>query len=254
MKDIFLHNDDCLKIMDILISKGVKVDAIITDPPYGKTQAKWDNIIPMKEMWEKINKIKRNKNTPIILFGDEPFSSKIRLSNEKEYKYDWKWEKTQATGHFMAKKRPLKAHEDIMVFYEKQCLYKPQKTTGHKPTNSFKKTIETQNKTELYGNCKKEINGGGNTDRNPRSVYLCKSDKQKINLHSTQKPIKLMDMLVKTYSKEGDTVLDFTAGSMSTGIACIMNNRKFIGIEINKECFEKGKKRIENYLKTGDAL
>ena len=232
-------------MMDNLISKGVKVDAIITDIPYGTTHCKWDSIIPFEDMWKRIKEI-RKPTTPIVLFGSEPFSSSLRLSNIKEYKYDWKWEKTQATGFFNAKKQPMRCIEDICVFYQKQCLYNPQKTEGHKPVNSYTKYLSTVNKTEVYGKCTKELSGGGNTDRFPRQLLTYSSDKQTCYLHPTQKPVALMEYLIKTYTNEGDLVLDFTMGSGTTGVACVNTNRNFIGIELDKKYFEIAKDRIEN--------
>lgn len=244
MSDIQLYNGDCLEIMDNLIQQGIKVDAVITDIPYGTTRCKWDSIIPFEEMWKRIKEI-RKPTTPIVLFGSEPFSSSLRLSNIKEYKYDWKWEKTQATGFFNAKKQPMRCIEDICVFYQKQCLYNPQKTEGHKPVNSYTKYLSTVNKTEVYGKCTKELSGGGNTDRFPRQLLTYPSDKQTCYLHPTQKPLALMEYLVKTYTNEGDTVLDFTMGSGTTGVACVNTNRDFIGIELDKNYFNIAKERIE---------
>lgn len=243
MSDITLYNGNCLEVMDNLIQQGIKVDAIITDIPYGTTHCKWDSIIPFEEMWKRIKEI-RKPITPIVLFGSEPFSSSLRLSNIKEYKYDWKWEKTQATGFFNAKKQPMRCIEDICVFYQKQCLYNPQKTEGHKPVNSYTKYLSTVNKTEVYGKCTKELSGGGNTDRFPRQLLTYSSDKQTCYLHPTQKPVELMEYLVKTYTNEGDTVLDFTMGSGTTGVACKNLNRNFIGIELDEKYFNIAKERI----------
>ena len=243
MPNITLYNGDCLEVMDNLIQQGIKVDAIITDIPYGTTHCKWDSIIPFEEMWKRIKEI-RKPITPIVLFGSEPFSSSLRLSNIKEYKYDWKWEKTQATGFFNAKKQPMRCIEDICVFYQKQCLYNPQKTEGHKPVNSYTKYLSTVNKTEVYGKCTKELSGGGNTDRFPRQLLTYSSDKQTCYLHPTQKPLELMEYLVKTYTNESDTVLDFTMGSGTTGVACKNLNRNFIGIELDEKYFNITKERI----------
>ena len=241
---IELFQGDCLEIIPKLVKKGLKVDSIITDIPYGTTQCKWDVIIPFEDMWKNIKEIRKD-NTAIILFGSEPFSSFLRLSNIKEYKYDWKWEKTQATGFFNAKKQPMRCIEDICVFYKKQCLYNPQKTQGHKPVNSYTKYLKTVNKTEVYGKCTKEISGGGETDRYPRNRLTFASDKQTSYLHPTQKPLALMEYLVKTYTNENDIVLDFTMGSGTTGVACMNLNRRFIGIEKEEKYFEIAKERIK---------
>lgn len=243
MSNIKLYNGDCLEVMNNLIQQGIKVDAIITDIPYGTTHCKWDSIIPFEDMWKRIKEI-RKPTTPIVLFGSEPFSSSLRLSNIKEYKYDWKWEKTQATGFFNAKKQPMRCIEDICVFYQKQCLYNPQKSEGHKPVNSYTKYLSTVNKTEVYGKCTKELSGGGNTDRFPRQLLTYSSDKQTCYLHPTQKPVALMEYLVKTYTNEEDLVLDFTMGSGTTGVACKNLNRNFIGIELDENYFNIAKERI----------
>lgn len=244
MSKVELYQGDCLEVMQQLIDKGVKVDAIITDIPYGTTKCKWDIVIPFDKMWNCLKKLRKD-TAPIVLFGNEPFSSHLRLSNVKEYKYDWKWEKTQATGFFNAKKQPMRCIEDICVFYNKQCTYNFQKTLGHKPVNSYTKYLETVNKTEVYGKCTQELSGGGNTDRFPRQLITFKSDKQTNYLHPTQKPLALMEYLVKTYTNEGDTVLDFTMGSGTTGVACKNLNRNFIGIELDENYFKIAKERID---------
>lgn len=245
MSQIELYNGDCLEIMQQLIDKEIKVDAIVTDPPYGTTRCKWDSVIPFDKMWNCIRQIRKDKS-PTILFGSEPFSSNLRLSNAKEYKYDWKWEKTQPTGFFNAKKQPMRCIEDICVFYKIQCLYNPQKTNGHKPTNNYTKYLKNVDKTQVYGKCTQEISGGGNTDRYPRQLLTYSSDRQTCYLHPTQKPIALMEYLVKTYTNEGDTVLDFCMGSGSTGVAAKRLNRNFIGIEVDRTYFDIAKQRIEN--------
>lgn len=243
MSEVALFNGDCLEVMDTLINNGVKVDAIITDPPYGTTQCKWDEIIPFNLMWDRL-RLLRKENSPIILFGSEPFSSKLRLSNIQEYKYDWYWQKTQPTGFFNAKKQPMRCIETISVFYKKQVKYNYIKTQGHKPVNTYTKYLSTVNKTSVYGKCSKELSGGGNTDRYPIQLLTFSSDKQTNYLHPTQKPLALMEYLVKTYTDEGDLILDFTMGSGTTGRACKNLNRNFIGIEIDKKYFEIAKERI----------
>ena len=237
---------DCIERMKELPENSV--DTIITDPPYGTTACKWDSVIPFDLMWGQLNRLIKS-NGAIILFGSEPFSSYLRISNIKNYKYDWVWEKTQATGFFNVKKRPLVAHENICVFYKEQCLFIPHKTKGHSPINNYTKRAEIQNKTTVYGKCTKDISGGGETERYPRSVQIFSSDKQKNKLngtiHPTQKPVALMEYLIKTYTNEKDAVLDFTMGSGTTGIACVNTNREFIGIEKEPEYMEIAKKRLE---------
>lgn len=151
-----------------------------------------------------------------------------------------------------AKKMPMKAHENILVFYKKLPIYNPQKTTGHKPIHSYTKYIKTQNNTELYGYMKQEISGGGETDRYPRSIITFASDKQTCHLHPTQKPVTLLEYFIKTYTNEEMLVLDNCMGSGSTGIACINTNRNFIGIELDKQYFDIAKERLTSYKKCND--
>ncbi len=177
-----------------------------------------------------------------------PYDKVLGCSNLKELRYEWIWEKTAATGHLNSKKMPLKSHENILVFYGSLPTYNPQKTTGHKPVNSYTKHVGDG---DCYGTTQVGISGGGSTERYPRSVQKFSSDKQKSNLHPTQKPLALMEYLVKTYTNEGDTILDFAMGSGTTGVACVRNNRRFIGIEVDSEYFKISENRImREYLLT----
>ena len=176
------------------------------------------------------------------MFAQTPFDKVLGCSNLKELKYEWIWEKTTATGHLNAKKMPMKAHENILVFYDKLPTYNPQKTTGHKPAN---RCTKHRGDGSNYGKTKVGISGGGQTDRYPRSVQVFKTDKQKVSLHPTQKPVALLEYLINTYSNEGDTVLDFTFGSCSTGVAALSTNRKFIGVEMEEKYFDIGASRME---------
>ena len=245
-----LMQGDCLVGMNELIKGNIKVDAIIVDLPYGTTQNKWDSIIPFEPMWECINKLRRD-NTPIIMFAQIPFDKVLGCSNLKELKYEWIWEKTQATGHLNAKKMPMKAHENILVFYKKLPTYNPIKTTGHKPMNSGvrRSSLKNNNYNEIN---KVDLPFGGDTDRFPRTVLKFKSDKQLEYLHPTQKPVELLEYLIKTYTNDGDLVLDFTAGSFTTAIACLNTKREFIGIELDETYFKIGTNRVENHVKTLD--
>jgi len=231
-----LIKGDCLKEMDRLIAEGVIVDAIITDPPYGTTACKWDSVIPFDEMWKRLNKLIK-PNGAIVLFGSEPFSSALRMSNIKNYKYDWVWEKEQGANFMNVKYQPYKVHENILIFSNKSHFYKPQKTKG-KPYISGKGLSG-----EAVGNVKK-VQTKNNGDRFPRSVQKFTTDKSK-SKHPTQKPLELMEYLIKTYTNENELVLDFTMGSGTTGVACKNLNRRFIGIEKEKNYFNIAKKRIE---------
>lgn len=234
---------DCLDIMPKSIDDK-SIDLVLCDLPYGTTKAKWDSVIDLDRLWLEYKRIIK-PNGVILLFAQTPFDKVLGVSNLKWLKYEWIWEKTQATGHLNAKKMPMKAHEQILVFYNKLPTYNPQKTTGHKPINSYTKYIETQNNTELYGKMNKEIKGGGETDRYPRSVLKYASDKQTEYLHSTQKPLKLCEYLIKTYTNEGDLVLDNTAGSGTTGLAAKNLNRNYILIEKEEEHYQTILKRLE---------
>lgn len=239
---IDLYNGDCLEVMAQLAKKGVKVDAVITDPPYGTTACSWDSIIPLDKMWECLKQLRKD-NTAILLFGNEPFNSYLRISNVNEFKYDIYWQKERATNIFQLKKRPAKVIETINVFYKKQCIYNPQmiKYEGPKRTNKIKDgklgvLVDSQNR--------KPYEYQDNGVRYPLQIVQFKRDILTSNLHPTQKPLALMEYLVKTYTNEGDTVLDFTMGSGTTGVACKNLNRNFIGIEKDKHYFEIAEERI----------
>lgn len=237
-----LINSDCIEAMKSI--PDASIDAIITDPPYGTTACKWDSVIDFKLMWEQLNRIIK-PNGAIVLFSQSPFDKVLGASNIKSLRYEWIWEKTKATGHLNAKKMPMKAHENILVFYKKLPTYNPQKTTGHKPVNSYTKCIKKGTADgQVYGKTG-VVSGGGNTDRYPRSVQVFASDTQKSKLHPTQKPVELMEYLIKTYTNENETVLDFTMGSGSTGVACVNTKRNFIGIELDESYFNIAKSRIE---------
>jgi DNA modification methylase len=238
-----LIQGDCLEVMDKMIEKDIKVDAIITDIPYGTTQCKWDEIIPFDKMWEKINKI-INPNTPIILFGNEPFSSKLRLSNIKNYKYDWKWDKVRGVGHLNAKKRPMMCIEDIMVFYNKPCTYNPQMREREKPRVSMNNATQ-----EVYGKSQDNFVGETLDKKYPINlITYSKSAQEDMMYHPTQKPLALMEYLINTYSNENDLILDFTCGSGSTLIASKNLKRKCIGIELDEKYCEITKKRLEENM------
>ena len=243
MADEFkLYNGDCIEVMNRLISDGVKVDSVITDIPYGTTACEWDSVIPFDKMWDCIKRIRKD-NTPVLLFGNEPFNSYLRISNIDEYKYDIYWQKERATNIFQLKKRPAKVIETINVFYKNQCTYNPQMTdyTGPKRTNKIKDgklgiLVDSQNRKPY------EYKDTGK--RYPLQIVKFKRDVLTSNLHPTQKPLELMEYLVKTYSNEGDTVLDFTMGSGTTGVACKNTNRKFIGIELDENYYKIAQERI----------
>ena len=241
---IDLRQGDCLELMKDIPDKSI--DMILCDLPYGTTSCKWDVIIPFDKLWEQYNRIIKD-NGAIVLFGSEPFSSKLRMSNLKNYKYDWKWLKSRKTGFQMVRKRPLKCYEDILVFYNKQpTYYNTELIKLEKPINSYRKngkggtllnTIKCQKgRTQEYTNYNKDT--------------LCFNNEHNVNaLHPTQKPVALLEYLIKTYTNEGDTVLDNCMGSGSTGVASINTNRNFIGIELDENYFNIAKERINNIVR-----
>ena len=243
-----LYNGECLNIMDKLIAEGVVVDAIITDPPYGTTACKWDTVIPFEEMWLRLNKLIK-PNGAIVLFGSEPFSSALRMSNIKNYKYDWIWDKHIPRNFANAKKMPMSKHELISVFNCKGFYY-PQMTLRDKPItvkNYAKKGKESSYQMNKDGSNDKAYTY---THKNPDSIILGKWMANKGKTHPTQKPVSLMEYLIKTYTNENELVLDFTMGSFTTAIACLNTKRNFIGIELDDKYFEAGSERVEEHLKT----
>ena len=229
---------DCLEEMDKLIEQWIKVDAIITDPPYWKTACKWDSVIPFDAMWERLNKLIK-PNWAIVLFGSEPFSSALRMSNIKNYKYDWMWQKQQGTNPMLAKKRPLKDYENIIVFNAN--IYNPQMSIG-KPYSWFEDKRKKMWEAVGGGVSKHRNNPSGS--RYPKTII--KFNTERSGFHPTQKPVALMEYLIKTYTNEWETVLDFTMWSWTTGVACKKLNREFIGIELDDKYFEIAKNRIES--------
>ena len=241
-------NGDCFDVFPHISDKSI--DMIFCDLPYGTTKCKWDSILPLDKLWLEYKRVLKDGGV-VVLFGQTPFDKVLGCSNLPWLKYEWIWEKTQATGFYNAKKMPMKAHENILVFYNKNHKYNPQKTEGHKPINPYTKKAEVQNKTELYGKVTMDISGGGDTDRFPRSVQIFSSDKQKNKLngtlHPTQKPLELVEMFIKTYTDEGDLVLDNCMGSGTAPLACYKLNRGVIGIEKEKKYFDITIKRFDNY-------
>ena len=234
-----LINGDCLELMKDIPSGSV--DFVLTDPPYGTTACKWDSVIPFESMWEQLNRIIK-PNGAICLFGSEPFSSALRMSNIKNFKYDWYWQKTKPSGHLNAKKQPLRKIENISVFYEKQCTYNPQGLIFGSFDNN-RPSRKNKEKGEYTFGIEKDF-GISEATNYPNNVLSYSNGNNK-NVHPTQKPIALLEYLIKTYTNEGETVLDFTMGSGSTGVACINTNRDFIGIELDENYFNIAKKRIE---------
>ena len=235
-----LYRGDCLEIMDKLIEEGVKVNAIITDPPYGTTHCKWDSIIPFESMWDRINKLS-NKNTPILLFGRQPFTSQLINSNLKMFRYELIWEKERATNFMFLKKQFGQCTENISVFYKHQPTYNPQMRPSDKPV----KTHQAGNKSKTYNN--QFFKESTETRDGYYPLNILKFNREIFNrYHPTQKPVALLEYLIKTYTNEDDLVLDFTMGSGSTGVACLNTFRKFIGIELDENYFNIAKERLSS--------
>lgn len=244
---IDLRCGDCLEIMKQIPDESV--DMILCDPPYGTTDCKWDSIIPFDKMWGGLNRIIKD-NGAIALFGSEPFSSALRMSNIKNYKYDWIWNKHNAGNILVAKFQPLKICENIMIFSKRgRCNYYPILTKTNVNRGEEKYKIKA-NKEHVYGVIKSgeyiRSNNIKRDERYPKNILDFSNAVHKDKYHPTQKPVALLQYLIRTYTKENETVLDFTMGSGSTGVACKNLNRNFIGIELNKKYFDIAKQRIEN--------
>lgn len=242
-----LYHGDCLDIMYDLTKQGVKVDAIIADVPYETTPLGWDKVIPFESMWLYL-KMLRKEYSVIALFGDEPFSSRLRLSNIKEFKYDWIWEKSKAGSAITAKYRPLAKHEYISVFGPKggKVNYYPQKFQGEPYKRVHKATMADKANNHQVGLNSKEFVHESDGMRHPGTVqFFAQKWRKQDQVHPTQKPVELMEFLIKSYTQEGETVLDFTMGSGTTGVAAINTGRKFIGIEKEKKYFDIAQERLE---------
>ena len=240
---IDLRKGNCLEVMKDIPDNSI--DAIITDPPYGTTACKWDSVIDFNLMWEQLNRIIK-PNGAIVLFGSEPFSSALRMSNIKNYKYDWFFEKDRETGFLNCKKQPMRKIELISVFYNKQCTYNP--ILRDKPIENIRPNKKVGKSQGTYGKFK---NNSQRTIPLNKSypTNLLKFSRDKNRKHPTQKPVLLMEYLIKTYTNEGETVLDFTMGSGTTMVACQNTNRKGIGIEQLDKYFNIATKRTKENIK-----
>ena len=229
---VTLLHGDCLDLLNVVPSGSI--DLILCDLPYGTTQNKWDSVIPLEPLWKEY---KRICTGAIVLTAQTPFDKVLGVSNLEMLKYEWIWEKTNASGHLNANKAPMKAHENVLVFYQKQPTYNPQKTSGHERKTATRIGFSTN-----YG--EQRMTSYDSTERYPRSVLTIPSDKQKSSLHPTQKPVALMEYFIRTYTNEGDTVLDNCMGSGTTGVACKNLGRNFIGMESDAAYFDIAQKRI----------
>lgn len=231
-----IYNEDCLEGMK-RIPDG-SVDMILCDLPYGTTRNKWDTVIPLDELWAHYERVIK-ENGAIVLTAQTPFDKVLGASNIKRLKYEWIWIKDAGTGFLNAKKMPLKNHENVLVFYKKPPTYNPQMRTGFKPYETKKGHHGTN-----YGS-DKGATTKSNGDRYPLTALEFKRDKDKS--HPTQKPVTLFEYLIKTYTNEGETVLDNCMGSGTTAIACINTERNFIGFELDETYYEKSLERIKKH-------
>lgn len=236
MRELNLMLGDCLERMKEIESG--TVDMILCDLPYGTTCCSWDAVIPFEKLWAEYERVIK-ENGAIVLFGAQPFSAVLACSNIKLFRYELIWEKPAATGFLNAHIQPLRAHENMLVFYKAQPTYNPQKTYGHERKTAKRKDIGS----EHYGK-QLNIKAYDSTERYPRSVQVFSSDKQKSNLHPTQKPVALCEFLIRTYTNQGERVLDNTMGSGTTGVACVNTGRHFIGIEQEEKYFLVAQERI----------
>lgn len=238
MNEPLLIHGDCLEVMKSLPDKSV--DMVLSDLPYGTTKCKWDTCLDLSSMWKCFDRICK-PNAAVLLFAQTPFDKVLGVSNIEKLRYEWVWEKTHPTGHLNAKKMPMKAHENILVFYKYLPVYNPIKTSGHVRKYSLKRN----DKCEIYGDQKLNVNYDS-TERYPRDVLKYPSDKQRSSIHPTQKPVLLLEYLIRTYSNAGMTVLDACMGSGSTGVACMNTDREFVGIEKDSTYFGLASERIRN--------
>jgi len=239
---------DCLEVMRQFPDKSI--DMILCDPPYGTTACEWDTVIPFEPLWEQYERIIKD-NGAIVLFGMQPFTSALVMSNPKLFKYDWCWKKPRGTGHLNANKQPLRDKEDILVFYKRQPTYNPQYTRGEPYTSKGGKKSRVSKKGETpYGRFMigREFSNDNNGFRYPKQV-LEFGVVERNTLHPTQKPVALFEYLIKTYTLPGEVVLDNCIGSGTTAIACINTGRNFIGIEIDEKYVKIARERIKKHKK-----
>ena len=243
-----LYQGDCLEVMKNIEDKSI--DCIICDLPYGVTSKnKWDTIIPYEPLWKEYKRIIKD-NGPIILFGQDKFTAKTMLSNEKMHRYNLIWNKVLTSGFLNAGRMPLREHEDIMIFYKKLPTYNPQFTEGkplHGMGEKFKKVKNNNNNYNDFNSCNNpSANREGDTKKYPKSILTFPRPASSKMLHPTEKPVELLEYLIKTYSNENDVILDNCMGSGSTGVAALNTNRRFIGVELDEKYFNIAKDRLEN--------
>ena len=235
-----IYNEDCLEGMK-RIPDG-SVDCIICDLPYGTTACKWDSVIPFEPLWEQYKRVTK-PNAAIVLFGAEPFSSSLRMSNIKDYRYDWIWEKERPSNFTMAKKQPLRYTETISVFYKEMPTYNPQMTVGNKNHSVGKGLRNKVNESNLPDSKVAYLNEPDSNLKYPKNIL--RFERGVSQVHPTQKPVDLIAYLIRTYSNPGDTILDNTIGSGTTAVAALREKRHFIGFELNRDYYDIALRRIK---------
>ena len=241
MQNIQLLFGECLDKLTEISDNSVNM--IMADLPYGTTACKWDSIIPLEPLWKELKRVTTD-NSAMVFTAQQPFTTALAASNLNDFRYEWIWEKPQGTNPLNAKVMPLKSHENILVFYKAKPIYNPQMWIST-PYSGFK----NHNKKigEVYGNIGSQHRDNPTGERYPKSILKFKQEK---GFHPTQKPVKMMEYMIKTYTNEGHLVLDSTMGSGTTGVACVNTNRNFIGIEMDSEYFEVSKSRIKKAQNT----
>lgn len=235
-----LHEGDCLSVLGELPESCA--DAVIADPPYGTTACKWDSVIPLEPMWAGLKHVAKER-AAIVMTASQPFTTTLIASNMKMFKYCWVWEKQKPTNFYQVKRQPLKAHEDVAVFCRTSPNYFPQGVVAVNVKNGRK-----QKSSNIYS----PYDGGGyiqTVGNYPSSIQFVPTEGDKDRVHPTQKPVALMAYLIRTYTNEGETVLDFTCGSGTTGVAAIREGRRFIGVEKDPKYFDIAVERIERELR-----
>jgi len=234
-----IHCADCLELMNDIPDGSI--DMVCCDPPYQITSCAWDSMIPLEPMWEQLKRVIK-PNGAIVMTASQPFTTTLIASNMKMFKYCWVWEKTKATGHLNAKKQPMRKTEDVLVFYSKQCLYNPQGLIEGEFDNSRPCKANKRDGNTVYG--QERVYGKSKFTNYPMNLVEF-SNPNNHTVHPTQKPVALMEYLIKTYTNEGEIVLDFAAGSCTTAVAAYRTNRKYIMIEQEEKYVQIGRKRIE---------
>jgi DNA modification methylase len=236
VNDPLLLPGDCLKLLPTLLDNSI--DMLLVDLPYGTTACKWDSVIPLEPLWAQFNRVCK-ENAAMVFTAAQPFTTMLAASNLRHFRYEWIWEKPQGTNPMNAKVMPLKSHENVLVFYRKKPTYNPQMWYST-PYGGF--SSETSKIGEVYGSAKSKHRDNPEGSRYPKTVLRFKQEK---GLHPTQKPVEMMEYFIRTYSNEGDTILDCTMGSGTTGVACVNTGRNFAGMESDERFFALAEERIE---------